>query len=150
MADLWSFFLRVRSACVGFTFCGGTLKLGKYYTIFLSSMMLFKRFERSIYRNLTELCTTPASAVLFSPALDVIRAQLQRLQQTGKIRTLSTAVRAIQTHSHELCSKILNLNLDLNSVSETDITLAVLKKQTNKQTIKNHIRTKYKQLQFIC
>ena len=95
--------------------------------------MLFKRFERSIYRNLTELCSTPASAVFFSPALDVIRAQLQRLQQTGKIRTLSTAVRAIQTHNHELWSKILNLNLDLNSVSETDITLATLKnKQTNK------------------
>ena len=95
--------------------------------------MLFKRFVRSIYRNLTELCSTPASAVLFSPALDVIRAQLQRLQQTGKIRTLSTAVRAIQTHSHEFWSKILNLNLDLNGVSETDITLAILKnKQTNK------------------
>ena len=26
--------------------------------------MLFKRFELSIYRNLTELCTTPAWAVL--------------------------------------------------------------------------------------
>ena len=47
-------------------FCGATLKLGKYYyTIFLSSMMLFKGFKRSIsiYRNLTELCTTPAWAV---------------------------------------------------------------------------------------
>ena len=28
--------------------------------------MLFKRFELSIYRNLTELCTTPAWAVLFA------------------------------------------------------------------------------------
>ena len=73
-------------------FCGGTLKLGKYYcTISLSSMIFFKGFERSIsiYRNLTGLCTTPAWAVgcVVSPALDVIRAQLQRLQERKKIRT---------------------------------------------------------------
>ena len=68
-----------------------------------------------------------------SSALDVIRAQLQLLQESRKIGTLETAVRAIQTHSHELRSKIVNLNLDLNSVSETDITLAILKnKQRNK------------------
>ena len=69
-----------------------------------------------------------------SPALDVIRAQQQRLQESWKIRTLKTAVRAIQTLSHELCSKIVNLDLHLNSVSETDVTLAILNKQTNKQT----------------
>ena len=46
---------------------------------------------------------------------------------------MSTAVSAIQTHSRELWSKIVSLNLDLNSVSETDTTLAILKqKQTNK------------------
>ena len=101
--------------------------------------MLFKRFEGSIYRNLTELCTTPAWAVFVSPALDVIRAQQQRLQESWKIRTFETAVRAIQTLSHELCSKIVNLNLDLNSVSETDVTLAILNEQTNKQTNKNHL-----------
>lgn len=60
-----------------------------------------------------------------SPALDVIRAQLQRLQESREILTLETAVRAIQTHSHELWSKIVNLNLDLNSVSETDITVSM-------------------------
>ena len=60
-----------------------------------------------------------------SPALDVIRVQLQRLQESRKILTLETAVRAVQTHSHELWSKIVNLNLDLNSVSETDITGAI-------------------------
>ena len=66
-----------------------------------------------------------------SPALDITRAQLQRLQESRNIRTLKTAVRATQTHSHELWSKILNL--DPNGVSETDITLAILKnKQTNK------------------
>ena len=98
--------------------------------------MLFKRFERSIYRNLTELCTTPVWAVLLvqrsmSYVPSVYRNQ-QRLQESRKIRTLETAVSAIQTHSHELRSKIVNLNLDLNSVSETDITLAILKnKQTN-------------------
>ena len=74
-----------------------------------------------------------------SPALDVIRAQQQRLQESWKIRTLETAVRAIQTLSHELCSKIVNLNLHLNSVSETDVTLAILNEQTNKQTNKNHL-----------
>ena len=89
--------------------------------------MLFKRFERSIYRNLTELCTTPVWAVLLvqrsmSYVPSVYRNQ-QRLQESRKVR-------AIQTHSHELWSKIVNLNLDLNSVSETDITLAILK-QTN-------------------
>ena len=71
-----------------------------------------------------------------SPALDARGAQLQRLQESRKIRTLQTAVRAILTHSHELWSKVVNLNLDLNSVSETDITLTILKKKTNKQTNK--------------
>ena len=54
---------------------------------------------------------------------------------------MESAVRAIQTNSHELWSKIVNSNLDLNSVSETDITVAILKKKqtkTNKQTNKNH------------
>ena len=45
---------------------------------------------------------------------------------------MSTAVSAIQTDSRELWSKIVNLNLDLNSVSETDMTLAILKKKNNK------------------
>ena len=58
-----------------------------------------------------------------------MHAQLQRLQESRKVRTLLTAARAIQTHSHELWSKIVNL--DLSSVSETDITLAVSKKQPN-------------------
>ena len=124
-------------------FGGGTFKLGKYYyTIFLSSMILFKGFEHSIsiYRNLTELCTTPAWAVgcVVSPALDVIRAQLQRLQEWRKIRTYCKMLLELfrLDHSHELWSKNGNLNLDLNSVSETDITLAILK--ANKQTNKNH------------
>lgn len=60
-----------------------------------------------------------------SPALDVIRAQLQGVQESRKILTLETAVRAIQTHSYELWSKIVNLNVDLNSVSETDITVSM-------------------------
>ena len=77
--------------------------------------MLFKRF---VYHS--------SVGCAVSPALDVIGAQLQRLQESRKIRTLETAVRAIQTHSHELWSKIVNLNLDLNSVSETDIMLAIL------------------------
>ena len=45
-------------------------------------MMLFKRFERSIYRNLTELCTTPVWAVLlvqrsmsYVPSYNVYRNQ---------------------------------------------------------------------------
>ena len=59
-ADVCSFFLCVRSANVGFTFLRWNFEAG---SIFLSSMMLFKRFEFSINRNLTELCTTPAWAV---------------------------------------------------------------------------------------
>ena len=64
-----------------------------------------------------------------------------RLQESRKIRTLETAVRAIQTHSHELWSKIVNLN----SQNATDITVAILKK-----ILMIHVRTKYKQLQFNC
>ena len=44
---------------------------------------------------------------------------------------MSTTVSAIQAHSRELWSRIVNLNLDLNSVSETDMTLAI-KTKTNK------------------
>ena len=47
------------------------------------------------------------------------------LQESRKICTLLTAVRTIQTHSHELWSKIVNLNFDLNSLGETDIKLAI-------------------------
>ena len=49
-----------------FTFLRRNFEAGQIlYSVFLSSMMLFKRFEFSIYRKLTELCTTPAWAVLF-------------------------------------------------------------------------------------
>ena len=64
-AAVWSFFLCVPSASVGFTFLRWNFEAGQIlYSISLSSMMLFKRFEFSIYRNQTELCTTPAWAVL--------------------------------------------------------------------------------------
>ena len=44
--------------------------------------------------------------VVSSP-LDVKHVQPQRLQESRKIRTLKTAVGAIQTYSHELWSKIV-------------------------------------------
>ena len=130
-------------------FCGGTLKLGKYYIQYSFRVWCYFNALSVAFIDIWRIVYHSSERCVISPALDVIHAQLQRLQESRKIRTLSTAVRAIQTHSHELWSKIVNL--DLNSVSETDITLAVSKQETSKQTNKNHIiRTKYKQLQFNC
>ena len=116
-----------------------------------------------MYRNLTELCTTPAWALLLVQRLMSYLSSYNvynnnnnnnntnnnnniRLRESRKIWTLETAVGAIQTDSHELWSKIVNLNLDLNSQSATDITVAIL----IKKTVMIHVRTKYKQLKFNC
>ena len=64
----------------------------------------------------------------YVPSHNVYNNNNVRLQESRKIRTLEAAVRAIQTHSHELWSKIVNFNLDLNGQSATDITVAILKK----------------------
>ena len=88
-ADLCCFFVFVRKANVGFTCLRRNFETGYVlYSIFLSSLMLFKHLELSIYRNLTELCKTPAVGCVVSPPLDVKRHQLQRLQESRKIRTL--------------------------------------------------------------
>ena len=46
-------------------------------------------------------------------------------EESRKICSLLTAVRTIQTHSHELWSKIVNLNFDLNSVGGSTDTVRV-------------------------
>ena len=122
----WRLCLRVRNACVGFTFLWWNFEAGwVLYTIFLSSMMLFKPFERSIYRNLTKLCTTPAWAVLLIQRPMSYVPSYNLYSNQGKFGYWNCCFGAIQTHSHELWSKIVNSNLDPNSVSETDITLAI-------------------------
>ena len=110
-------------------FCGGTLKLGKYYIQYSFQVWCYLNALSVAFIEIWRIVYHSSERCVISPALDVIRAQLQRLRESRKIRTLSIAVRAIQTHNHELWSKIGDL--DLNSMSETDITLAVSKKQTN-------------------
>ena len=78
-------------------FGGGTLKLGKYYIqysfrvwCYLNALSVaFLEIWRIVYHS-SEL-----ERCVISPALDVIHAQLQRLQGSRKIRTLSTAVSSL-------------------------------------------------------
>ena len=52
--DVWSFFVCVRSASIELIFLRWNFEAGQILcAIFLSSMMLFKRFEFSIFQNLT-------------------------------------------------------------------------------------------------
>ena len=92
-ANVWSFFVCVQSASVELIFLRWNFEAGQILcAIFLSSMMLFKRFEFSIFRNLTELCSTPAWAVLLvQRSMSYVPSypgQLQRLQESRKIQRL--------------------------------------------------------------
>ena len=56
--------------------CGGILSFGKSYSIVLFSVMLFKRFDGSIYRNLKELCANRRGLLSASASLYVKHAHL--------------------------------------------------------------------------
>ena len=128
-ADVWSVFVCVGSASVGLMFLRWNFEAEQIlYSIFLSSMMFFKRFESSIFRNLTELCTTPAWAVLlvqrsmpYVPSYNVYRNQ-------GKFRHCKLLLELFRLIAINCGQK---LNLDLNIMSETDITFAIYKKNKN-------------------
>ena len=58
--------------------CGRFLRLGELFSIFLSSIMLFKHFGGRIYRTLWELCTTSPCVVWFIPAVLSVQRSMSK------------------------------------------------------------------------